>query len=166
MLIARALARKPRILLLDEATSALDNHTQSVVQDALGKLSITCIAITHRVSTVRDVDRIHVLDRGRIAESGRYDDLIARDGVFAELAKRLTRRAPARRQAPPLRRMHTRATRLPGCARWPSQPLGGFRCRRLDQLLRDRMTSSRDLLVAELRAAKRSSRPPPRRRTP
>ena len=88
LLIARALARKPRILLLDEATSALDNHTQSVVQDSLGKLSITRIVIAHRLSTVRDADRIYVLDRGRIAESGRYDELIARDGVFAELAKR------------------------------------------------------------------------------
>ena len=88
LLIARALARKPRILLLDEATSALDNHTQSVVQDSLGKLSITRIVIAHRLSTVRDVDRIYVLDQGRIAESGRYDELIARDRVFAELARR------------------------------------------------------------------------------
>ena len=88
LLIARALARKPRILLLDEATSALDNHTQSVVQDSLGRLSITRIVIAHRLSTVRDVDRIYVLDRGRIAERGRYDELIARGGVFAELAKR------------------------------------------------------------------------------
>ena len=88
LLIARALARKPRILLLDEATSALDNHIQSVVQGALGKLSITRIVIAHRLSTVRDVDRIYVLDRGRIAESGRYDELIARNGRFAELANR------------------------------------------------------------------------------
>ena len=88
LLIARALARKPRILLLDEATSALDNHTQSVVQDSLRKLNITRIVIAHRLSTVRDVDRIYVLDQGRIAESGRYDELIARGGVFAELAKR------------------------------------------------------------------------------
>ena len=88
LLIARALARKPRILLLDEATSALDNHTQSIVQDSLRKLSITRIVIAHRLSTVRDVDRIYVLDNGRFAESGRYDELIARDGVFAQLAKR------------------------------------------------------------------------------
>lgn len=88
LLIARALARKPRILLLDEATSALDNHTQSVVQDSLRKLSITRVVIAHRLSTVRDVDRIYVLDQGRIAESGRYDQLIARGGVFADLAKR------------------------------------------------------------------------------
>lgn len=88
LLIARSLARKPRILLLDEATSALDNRVQSVVRDTLGKLSITRIVIAHRLSTVRDVDRIYVLDGGRIAESGRYDDLIVRDGLFAELAKR------------------------------------------------------------------------------
>ena len=88
LLIARAWARKPRILLLDEATSALDNHTQSVVQDSLGKLNITRIVIAHRLSTVRDVDRIYVLDQGRIVESGRYDELIARDRVFAELARR------------------------------------------------------------------------------
>ena len=56
--------------MLDEATSALDNHTQSVVQVALGKLSLTRIVIAHRLSTVHDVDRIYVLDRGRIAESG------------------------------------------------------------------------------------------------
>ena len=88
LLIARALARRPRILLLDEATSALDNHTQSVVQSSLGKLNITRIMIAHRLSTVRDVDRIYVLDQGRIAESGRYDELIARGGAFTELAKR------------------------------------------------------------------------------
>ncbi len=88
LLIARALARKPGILLLDEATSALDNHTQSVVQDSLAKLNITRTVIAHRLSTVRDLDRIYVLDQGRIAESGRYDELITRGGVFAELAKR------------------------------------------------------------------------------
>ena len=58
------------------------------MQDSLGKLNITRIVIAHRLSTVRDVDRIYVLDRGRIAESGRYDELIAAGGVFAELAKR------------------------------------------------------------------------------
>ena len=88
LLIARALARRPRILLLDEATSALDNRTQSLVHDALGKLSITRILIAHRLSTVRDVDRIYVLDQGRIAESGGYDELIGRAGLFAELARR------------------------------------------------------------------------------
>jgi len=88
LLIARALARKPRILLFDEATSALDNRTQSVVQASIGKLGITRIVIAHRLSTVRNVDRIYVLDQGRIVESGRYDELIARGGAFAELAKR------------------------------------------------------------------------------
>ena len=88
LLIARALARKPRILLFDEATSALDNRTQSLVQDSLRKLNITRVVIAHRLSTVRDVDRIHVLDRGRIVESGRYDELIERGGLFADLSRR------------------------------------------------------------------------------
>ena len=88
LMVARALARQPRVLLLDEATSAMDNETQAVVQASLRKLNITRIVIAHRLSTVRDVDRIYVLDRGRIVETGRYDDLIARNGLFAELAAR------------------------------------------------------------------------------
>ena len=88
LLIARALAHKPRVLLFDEATSALDNRSQAVVQDSLKKLSVTRVVIAHRLSSIRDVDRIFVLDAGRIVESGRYDDLIRRDGMFASLARR------------------------------------------------------------------------------
>ena len=88
LLIARALAHKPRILLFDEATSSLDNRSQAVVQASLRKLSVTRVVIAHRLSSIRDVDRIFVLDAGRIAESGRYDDLIRRDGMFASLARR------------------------------------------------------------------------------
>ena len=88
LLIARALAHKPRILLLDEATSALDNRTQAQVQASLKKLSVTRVMIAHRLSTVQDVDRIFVMDKGRIVESGRYDELMARDGAFAALARR------------------------------------------------------------------------------
>ena len=88
LLIARALAHKPRVLLFDEATSALDNRSQAVVQDSLKKLSVTRVVIAHRLSSIRDVDHIFVLDAGRIVESGRYDDLIKRDGVFASLARR------------------------------------------------------------------------------
>ena len=88
LLIARALAQRPRILLFDEATSALDNRTQAIVQASLGRLSATRVVIAHRLSTIRDVDRIYVLENGRIIETGRYDDLMARDGAFAALARR------------------------------------------------------------------------------
>ena len=88
LLIARALAHKPRILLFDEATSALDNRAQAVVQESLKKLGVTRLVIAHRLSSIRDVDRIYVLEAGRIVESGRFDELIERDGVFAALARR------------------------------------------------------------------------------
>ena len=88
LLIARALARRPRILLLDEATSALDNRAQASVQASLRKLSATRVVIAHRLSSIRDVDRIYVMDGGRIVESGRYDDLMRRAGVFAALSRR------------------------------------------------------------------------------
>ena len=88
LLIARALARRPRILLFDEATSALDNRAQAGVQASLRKLKATRVVIAHRLSSIRDVDRIYVMDRGRIVESGRYDDLMRRAGVFAALSRR------------------------------------------------------------------------------
>ena len=88
LLIARALARRPRVLLFDEATSALDNRAQAVVQASLTRLSATRVVIAHRLSSIRAVDRIFVLDGGRIVESGGYDELIARGGTFAALARR------------------------------------------------------------------------------
>ena len=88
LMIARAIAPKPKILLFDEATSALDNKTQKQVADALEGLKCTRIVIAHRLSTVRHCDRILVLDGGKIAESGNYDELIARGGIFAELVER------------------------------------------------------------------------------
>ena len=88
LLIARAIAPKPRILLFDEATSALDNITQRVVSESLDKLKCTRIVIAHRLSTIRHCDRILVLDGGHIVEDGNYDELIAADGFFAELVAR------------------------------------------------------------------------------
>ena len=88
LLIARAVAPKPRVLMFDEATSALDNVTQKKVSDALEQLKCTRIVIAHRLSTIRQCDRIIVLDNGKIAEDGTYDELIAADGAFAELVAR------------------------------------------------------------------------------
>ena len=88
LMIARAIAPKPKILLFDEATSALDNKTQKQVAEALGNLKCTRIVIAHRLSTIKRCDRILVLDNGRIAENGTYDELIEKGGIFAELVDR------------------------------------------------------------------------------
>lgn len=90
VLLARALVRKPRILVLDEATSALDNRTQAIVTQTLATLPITRIVVAHRLSTVQAVDRVLVLEQGRLVEEGAPADLLASDGPFAKLAKRQT----------------------------------------------------------------------------
>ena len=88
LMIARAVCGKRKILMLDEATSALDNKTQKHVADSLDALKCTRIVIAHRLSTVRHCDRILVVDGGRIAEEGTYEELIAQKGLFAELVER------------------------------------------------------------------------------
>lgn len=88
LMIARAVAPRPRILMFDEATSALDNLTQKIVSDSLSKLKCTRLVIAHRLSTIKQCDRIIVLDQGRIVEDGKYDRLIAQGGFFAELVER------------------------------------------------------------------------------
>lgn len=88
LMIARAIAPKPRILMFDEATSALDNLTQKKISEALDSLKCTRIVIAHRLSTIRQCDRILVLDHGKIIEDGKYDELIAKNGFFAELVAR------------------------------------------------------------------------------
>lgn len=88
LMIARAIAPKPRILMFDEATSALDNITQKIVSDSLGRLKCTRIVIAHRLSTIRECDRIIVLDKGKIIEDGTYEQLIGQKGFFAQLVKR------------------------------------------------------------------------------
>ena len=88
LFIARAVAPKPKILMFDEATSALDNITQKQVSEALDRMKCTRIVIAHRLSTIRQCDRIIVLDHGKIVEEGTYEELIEKDGFFAELVAR------------------------------------------------------------------------------
>ncbi len=88
LMIARAIAPRPKVLIFDEATSALDNKTQRQVSEALDGMGCTRVVIAHRLSTIKHCDRILVLDGGRIVEDGTYDELIAMDGIFAELVER------------------------------------------------------------------------------
>ena len=88
LMIARAVAPKPKILMFDEATSALDNLTQKRIAEALDQMKCTRIVIAHRLSTIRQCDRIIVLDKGKIIEDGSYDQLIKKDGFFADLISR------------------------------------------------------------------------------
>lgn len=88
LMIARAVAPKPKILFLDEATSALDNITQKRVSKSLDKLKCTRIVVAHRLSTIRHCDRILVLDGGKIVEDGSYWELMEKQGFFSELVER------------------------------------------------------------------------------
>ena len=88
LLVARAIAPKPKILMFDEATSALDNLTQKQVSEALDNLKCTRIVIAHRLSTIRQCDRIIVLQDGKIIEDGKYTELLELNGYFAQLVAR------------------------------------------------------------------------------
>lgn len=88
LMIARALVNRPRIVFFDEATSALDNPTQAIVTASLDRLNSTRVVIAHRLSTIVNADRIYVMDRGRVVQSGPYESLIQQPGVFQELARR------------------------------------------------------------------------------
>jgi len=85
--IARVLLRDPEILILDEATSHVDNETEVLIQQSLDELTAdrTTFSIAHRLSTVRDADRILVLDDGQIVERGPHDELLDRGGLYANL---------------------------------------------------------------------------------
>jgi ATP-binding cassette, subfamily B, bacterial len=85
--IARAVLKDPVVLLLDEATSAVDNETEAAIQRSLERISAgrTTLVVAHRLSTVRNADVIHVLDGGRIVESGTHDELVTREGAYASL---------------------------------------------------------------------------------
>lgn len=86
--IARAFVHRPKILFFDEATSALDNRTQEIVTHSMNELCATRIVIAHRLSTVIDADRILVLNKGKIEESGTYSELMAKEGLFHSMASR------------------------------------------------------------------------------
>ena len=90
ILIARALIRKPKIFFLDEATSALDNISQHIITENLARMRCTRITIAHRMSTIRECNRIIVLGDGKVAEDGSYDELLAKGGLFTDIIKRQT----------------------------------------------------------------------------
>lgn len=88
ILIARALARNPKLIIFDEATSALDNEIQAHVSDSLERLNATRIVIAHRLSTIINADRIYVLEAGKVVQSGTFAELTQQSGLFQQLAKR------------------------------------------------------------------------------
>ena len=87
--IARIFLRKPKILILDEATSALDNTSEKYIQTEIEKLqkenNTTIISIAHRLTTLKNCDKIIVLNKGKIEESGKYEELIAKKGIFSDM---------------------------------------------------------------------------------
>ncbi|MCB0164167.1 MAG: ATP-binding cassette domain-containing protein, partial [Anaerolineae bacterium] len=85
--IARAVLKDPPVLILDEATSSVDNETEAAIQRSMERIAVgrTTIVIAHRLSTVRNADKIFVLDRGRLVEQGRHEELIAANGIYASL---------------------------------------------------------------------------------
>ena len=88
LIIARALVNKPNLMFLDEATNAMDNIVQRLVQETLESMSITRIVVAHRLSTITNVDRIYVMEKGQIVESGSYDELMERKQYFYRLVQR------------------------------------------------------------------------------
>ncbi|MGE5244849.1 MAG: NHLP bacteriocin export ABC transporter permease/ATPase subunit [Betaproteobacteria bacterium] len=88
LMIARAIVNRPKVLFLDEATSALDNRSQAIVTESMDKMDATRIVIAHRLSTIINADKICYMEAGHIAEMGNYQELMEKNGLFAQLARR------------------------------------------------------------------------------
>ena len=88
LLIARALVTRPKILIFDEATSALDNRTQQIVSESLERMQVTRLVVAHRLSTIREANRIYVLQAGQIVQSGTYRELNEQEGLFKRMTAR------------------------------------------------------------------------------
>jgi len=90
LLIAKAMVHQPPILVLDEATASLDSKAEAEVQAAIDRLEQgrTVLCVAHRLSTLRQMDKIIVLDQGRVVESGSFEELLKKDGAFAEMARK------------------------------------------------------------------------------
>ena len=88
LLIARALLPNPKILLLDEATSALDNSSQEEITQNIDQLDVSRIVIAHRLTTIRNADRIYVIEKGAVSQVGTFESLSKEKGFFAEMLKR------------------------------------------------------------------------------
>ncbi len=111
--LARALAHRPAILILDEATSELDSRTERIIQQNLTPLKCTRVVIAHRLSTIRQADLILVLDRGRIVERGKHEELLALEGLYASLVAEQSGTSPAVRRAHKLGNSSSESRRSP-----------------------------------------------------
>jgi ATP-binding cassette subfamily C protein len=90
LVLAAAIARNPRLVILDEATSALDSVTQATVSESFDRLQVTRVVVAHRLGTIRNADRVIVLDAGRVVQEGTFEGLSGVPGIFQNMVRRQT----------------------------------------------------------------------------